>query len=419
MKTQLITNYILIKATTRRMSNDIIIPKGLWIQSKNAEGIPFWNLNDCIYFLSLSDSTKRNLPGNAKLMAVKEAVGERIYELIQALHESALHAAQTAERQNNFTPQNFDYPLLVDTFNLLIFIMSSGCPGAIQPSPIQSTSTLIMQQSICCLHDYMLQETSFHKIKRSKIFQSEADNDLLATLGTTSLDSSPKMQETASCGAMMEPSSSAPTHQRGDPSIFGMRLQSHQIEMTCVEDIPQTWTLDMCISYLLLSEPCQNKLPSRSSRYAGSYSTVSKAHLPSRSRNLKMIKETVCSRIRSLLEEHFSLAAIHVKQKNKHTFLTVVVDTLNMLINSVRCTLPKCPITLSNLSVESLLLLPDSLRSPMSGSCSNDTTTKSLQKLNLQAQEIVKLIDTYNRHQLLLLQFQASQSDQELSHRVH
>jgi hypothetical protein len=234
-----------------------MIAKGLWILSKNATGIPSWNLDECIYFLSLSDATKRNLPGNAKLMAIKDAVGKRICEIIQAMNESAMLAVQKVDQESMLAAA---YPLLVDTFNLLLFIMSCAYPE-IQPPPIRSTSILDTQQSISGLHEYMIHERSFQLLKRRKMLDGSDVPTSPLNLPTPPTNVSPPPPIAHASNDIAPPiASTMELAATFLPPPTGPKLHGYQIEVTCVEDIAQKWTLGMCISYLLLSEPYQNQL---------------------------------------------------------------------------------------------------------------------------------------------------------------
>jgi hypothetical protein len=133
--------------------------------------------------------------------------------------------------------------------------------------------------------------------------------------------------------------------------------------------------------------------------------------LPARSESLRSVKEKVIARIRILLQEHISLVSAHIQQQRSgNSFIATVVDTLNMLINSI-CSV--FPIRYSNVTVQNLLAPPppppkQSSTAPMGNGGSGGAITWNaasvLQKLNGEARETARSIDAFHRHQLLTQQ---------------
>lgn len=389
------------------MQDRVALSKSLWIQSKTSHNIPSWNLNDCLYFLSLSDSTKRNLPGHSKLKDVKDAVGRRIADIIQDLPNSIVLAENPLKENNrNNSHQNLDYPLLVDTLNNLIFVMRQGNLCSLPLLPIQATSVFTTEQSICGLHDQLLQEPIVQRINQEKILQNIRQSNetvvtkLLERLSTVQgeVPKTEKQSVTTAIGYPMTVSSLcvmiSPTTTTTMTNLAfdcNFKLQDYQHELASMADIDTKWNFAECISYLLLSEPYQHKLLHSTKRPGfESTSTITTGH----PKNLCQLKLRVIARIHTLLQEKF--AAIQGKQQDRENFLTIVVNTLNMLVESIRASFPMCPISsCSALTAQSLFSSSDLMQFHATAS------PASLQTLNFQASETMKIIASFQRNTLL------------------
>lgn len=271
--------------------------KGDWIQSQHSECIPTWSLEACLYFLSLSESVKRNLPGSVKFTQVKEAIGTRIYQIIEEQQQQQ----QQLQQQHIYM---LDYLFLADTLNSIFFVLYLLYPETVVP-PIPNTSIKAIKEAILVAHSLL-------KVG----FPNSQNNDNNKTSGDEENTPEP----------IPEP---PPPPTQPPPPATQLRKRHQLIELVASEvNIACKWTLDMCIDFLLLSEPYQSKCLLKG-------------------QHLKGVKDLVCYRIHSIFKETVISTSLSLTSSSSADgddqaglddahFRSVVVETINILVQNIR-----------------------------------------------------------------------------------
>lgn len=337
--------------------------KGDWIQSQHSECIPTWSLEACLYFLSLSESVKRNLPGSVKFTQVKEAIGTRIYQII---------AEQQQQQQLLQHTHMWDYLFLADTLNSIFFVLYLLYPETVVP-PIPNTSTKAIKEAILIAHSLL-------KVG----FPNSHNNDNNKTSGDKENTPEP----------IPEPPPPPPPTQ--PPPPMKLRKRHQLIELVASEvNIACKWTLDMCIDFLLLSEPYQSKCLLKG-------------------QHLKGIKDLACCRIHSIFKETVISTSLSLTSSSQSAdgddqaglddahFRSVVVETINILVQNIRQNHDRDP----SYSLGSFPTVTEQdLTSMLHSSASSTTTTNTTGNHDLNnADNNLCILNSKLRHAVQLLQ---------------